>query len=48
MFGKKRKIMKYLGERDPELYSQFDYVLDDQIKDTSIVVIAKKYVNATY
>ena len=29
MFGKKRKIMKYLGEQNPESYSQFDYVLDD-------------------
>jgi hypothetical protein len=29
MCGKKRKIKKYLAEKNPELYSQFDYVLDD-------------------
>jgi hypothetical protein len=31
MFGKKRKIKRYLAEKNLELYSQFDYVLDDFI-----------------
>jgi hypothetical protein len=31
MFGKKRQIKRYLAEKKLELYSQFDYVLDDFI-----------------
>jgi hypothetical protein len=31
MFGKKRKIKKFLAEQNIEFYSQFDYVLDDFI-----------------
>ncbi|MDI6452721.1 hypothetical protein [Peloplasma aerotolerans] len=31
MFGKKRKIKRYLTEKTQELYSQFYYVLDDFI-----------------
>lgn len=31
MFGKKKKIKRYLAEKKPELYSHFDYVLDDFI-----------------
>lgn len=33
MFGKKRKIKRYLAEKTQELYSQFDYVLDDFINN---------------
>lgn len=31
MFGKKRKIKRYLAGKNLDLYSQFDYVLDDFI-----------------
>lgn len=31
MFGKKRRIKRYLAEKNLEIYSQFDYVLDDFI-----------------
>lgn len=31
MFGKKKKIRKYLIEKDPALYTPFDYVLQDYL-----------------
>jgi hypothetical protein len=33
LFGKKKKIKKFLAEKNLELYFQFDYVLDDFINN---------------